>query len=414
MGNIKSVKYVGDIQTYDLEVDHPDHQFYLSNGMLTSNSHAILYSMVGYKTAHLKAHFPIEFLLANLMAEVKSNSPDAKANIEKIKNELKNNKIKIMPPDINSSQLTYTISNDKLITGLDALKFVGDDAIKDIIDKRPFNNFFDFMVRVDSKKVRANAIQALAAAGSMDSFGISRKLIFLYCSDYRKKLQVWLKKHDPNKEEFVYPWPNEPDWKLSEYYALERFYLNESFICKSSDAYGSFFKDEHKKAKDIKSSKDKTRLSPIKGIVRDFYEFKVKKETSKYYGQPMIKAVIEDMDGEQFSCTIFPDKWALVQKRLKEINNKAVWDAGLAISIGGTTNNYEDNMGVILEDLFNLSLIPAVPADLKAKKVNLKEAKLKANENITANPENTDGLFEEIEDILYDAGLIDLEEDLEN
>src|ERR1035437_10765044 len=152
MSNIKCVKEIGEFQTYDLEVNHPDHQFYLSNGILTSNSHSTLYSMTSYKTAYLKAHFPIEFLMANLMAEIKSNSPDAKGNIEKIKKELRSHRIKITPPDINKSQLAYSISDgNKLLTGLDALKFVGEDAINEIIEKRPFNSFFDFMARLNSK-----------------------------------------------------------------------------------------------------------------------------------------------------------------------------------------------------------------------------------------------------------------------
>jgi len=180
MGNIKSIKYIGEEQTYDLEVDHSDHQFYLSNGILTSNSHSVLYSMISYQTAYLKAHNPIEFLLANLMFEVNSNAQDSKSNIEKIKKELRDRKVKIIAPSINESQLSYTITEgNKLITGLDALKFVGEEAIKDIIEKRPFKSFYDFMSRVDSKKVRANNIQALAASGSLDIFGISRKLMFL-------------------------------------------------------------------------------------------------------------------------------------------------------------------------------------------------------------------------------------------
>lgn len=412
MGNIKSVKYVGNIQTYDLEVNHPDHQFYLSNGMLTSNSHAVLYSMTGFKTAYLKAHFPIEFLLANLMAEVKSNSPDARSNIEKIKKELRKRKVKILPPDINASQLTYTISDgNKLLTGLDALKLVGDDAIKDIIEKRPFKSFFDFMVRVDSKKVRANSIQALAATGAMDSFKIPRKVIYLYCSDYRKKLQVWLKKHDPSKEEFVYPWPSEPDWKLSELYALEQWYMGESFTCKPADAYGNFFKDKHVTVYEIKKSQDKTRLNPIKAIVRDFFEFKVKKETSKYYGQSMIKAMIEDKNGDQCSCTIFPDRWKQVQERIKYVNSKAEFDTGIALSFSGNVNTYEDDVGVILDNLYDVSTIPALPGDLKAKKINLKEAKAKSKENDPTEPIVEKTLFEEIQDTLYDEGLIDLDED---
>ena len=415
IGNIESVKYVGDYQTYDLEVDHSDHQFYLSNGMLTSNSHAVLYSMTGYKTAHLKAHYPVEFLLANLMAEVKSNAPDAKNNIDKIKKELKNHKVEILPPDINSSQLTYTIfDGNKLITGLDAIKFVGDDAIKDIIEKRPFKSFFDFMVRVDSKKVRANSIQALAACGALDSFNIPKKLIYLYCSDFRKKLQVWLKKHDPNTEEFVYPWPKESDWTVSELYALEQYYLGESFNYKPVNAYGNFFKDNHSTVKEIKKAKDKTKISPVKGIIKDFFEFKVKKESSKYYQKPMIKAVIEDKNGLQCSCTIFPDRWEDVKTRIKQINSKASFDVGLALSFAGNTNIYEDDVGIILDNLFDIALKPALPADLKAKKVNLKEAKLKNKEPNTENLNDSKRLFEEIEDLLYDEGLIDLDEDPEN
>jgi DNA polymerase III subunit alpha len=380
-------------------------------------SHAVLYSMTGYKTAFLKAHFPIEFLLANLMAEVKSNTPDAKGNIDKIKKELKNHKVKIIPPDVNTSKLTYTISEgNKLLTGLDALKFVGEDAINDIIEKRPFKSFFDFMARVDSKKVRANSIQALAAAGAMDSFKISRKLIYLYCSDYRKKLQVWLKKHDSKVEEFVYPWPVELEWKLSELYALEQFYLGESFACKPSEAYGKFFKDNHMSVYEIKKAKEKTRLAPIKVIVRDFFEFKVKKETSKYYGQAMLKAVIEDRNGQQCSCTIFPDRWKAAKERMKLINSKAEFDAGIALSFVGNTNSYEDDMGIILEDLIDISIIPALPADLKAKKINLKEAKSKTVKEPSTDPladksSEKGDLFERLEDMLYDEGLIDLDDE---
>src|SRR5690606_21997503 len=163
-------------------------------------------------TAYLKTHYSIEFLLANLMAEVNSNTPDAKINIDRIKTELKNLNVKILPPDINKSELTYTIIDGKtLLTGLDTLKFVGDDAIKDIIAKRPFKSFYDFMSRIDSKATRANAIQALAAAGCLDSFNIPRKLMFLYYSDYRKKFQVWSKKHNIETEEFSYPWTDEKE-----------------------------------------------------------------------------------------------------------------------------------------------------------------------------------------------------------
>jgi DNA polymerase-3 subunit alpha len=374
-------------------------------------SHAVLYSMTGFKTAFLKAHYPIEFLLANLMAEVNSNSPDSKDNIEKIKKEMRARKVKLLPPNINTSQLTYTISDgNKLLTGLDALKFVGEDAIKDIIEKRPFKNFLDFMSRVDSKKVRANSIQALVAAGAMDSFNVPRKSLFLYVSDYRKKLQVWMKKHDPLTEEFIYPWPKEEDWKKSEMYALEHFYLGESFVCKPSEAYGNFFDNDHKTINDVKIAKDKTRMAPLKAIIRSFFEFRVKKESSKLYGQFMIKAVIEDKNSEQCILTIFPERWQMIKDRITILNSKAEFEPGIAISFSGSTNNYEDDIGIIFDNLFDIAMPPALPPDLKAKKINLKETKAKLVEEAKKNNE-IKNLFEQIEGEMYDEGLIDLDEE---
>ena len=369
-------------------------------------SHSTVYSLISYQTAYLKAHFPIEFLLANLVAEVNSNAQDAKSNIDKIKKELREHKVKIIPPDINKSQLTYTLEGNQLLTGLDALKFVGDDAIHDILEKRPFGSFFDFMHRVDSHKVRANTIQALAASGCLDCFKLPRKTIQLYCSDYRKKLQVWIKKHNPLTETFTYPFPVEGEWNLSELYALENFYLGEAFICKPARAYGNFFDSDHHTIYNVRKEKDKTKLNSIKVIVKDFFEFKVKKETSKYYGQSMIKAIVEDKNGEQCSCTIFPDRWKDVQDRIKLIHSKAIFEPGLAIHFAGSTNNYEDNIGIILDNLYNIALVPAIPADLKAKKINLKESKSKNKEVKTEI-----SLLQQVEDNLYDEGLIDLDEE---
>ena len=373
-----------------------------------NSSHAIVYSMVSYQTAYLKAHFPVEFLLANLMSETKSNAPNAKANITKFKKELRRHKVVIHSPDINRSQLAYTLQDsNNLITGLDAIKFVGDDAIKDIIAKRPFNDFFDFMVRVSSKSVRANSIQALAAAGALDSFGIVRKHMFLYCSDFRKKLQIWLKTHDPNIDQFIYPFPKEPNWLVQEQYALEQHYLGEAFICKPAIAYKQFFDgNPTTSVQQIKRSKHKTNISSVKVLVKDFFEFRIKKE-GKFFGQAMVKAVLEDKNGDQCCCTIFPEQWKEVQKRVGQIHKKAIFDVGVALHFSGSANLYEEDTGIILNQLFNVGMPPDVPADLKAKKINLKKAK---SENAEKSKEPQQ-ILDQIEDNLYEEGLIDLDDE---
>lgn len=376
-----------------------------------NKSHAVLYSIVSYYTAYLKAHFPIEFLLANLMAEINSNAPDAESNIEKIKQELRKNKVKILPPSINSSELTYKIySDNKLLTGLDALKFVGEDAIHDILSKRPFHSFFDFMHRVDTSKVRANTIQALAASGCLDEFKIPRKLIYLYCSDYRKKLQTWLKRHDPSKEEFAYPWPQEGSWSIEETYALEKYYLGESFICGNKHAYGEFFKQkDFVPMSMIKKADDKTNVESVRAVVRDVFEFKVKKDTSKYYGKPMIKAVIEDAVGERCSMTVFPDAWEQLKEKMKyNCGPKFKLEEGVGIHFCGTVNIYEDEIGIILKDAFGFAGQPKLPADLKHKKVNLKTSKKDSEKDKGAESQDLEDLVDDIETELYDEGLIDI------
>jgi hypothetical protein len=179
--------------------------------------------------------------------------------------------------------------------------------------------------------------------------------------------------------------------------------MGESFICKPHIAYNDFFKDDHFTFSQIKKMKDKANVSSIKCIVKDFFEFKVKKETSKYYGQTMIKATLEDKSGEQCSCTIFPDRWKLLQERIAQINSKSSFSEGLAVHFSANVNIYEDNVGIVFDKLFNLSMAPKLPEDLKAKKISLKEAKNNLDIQITNN------LIEQIEDILYDEGLIDLD-----
>jgi DNA polymerase-3 subunit alpha len=376
-----------------------------------NKSHAVLYSMVSYQTAYLKAHYPVEFLLANLMAEIKSNAPDAKNNIDKIKKEIRQQKVKIIKPDINKSALRYNLEEtDKLVTGLDALKFVSDDAINDIISKRPFRNFQDFMARVDSRKVRANTIQALTASGCLDSFNISRKNIFLYCSDYRKKLKVWLKKHDSETQEFNYPWKDDSEWSMPELFALEKKYVGEAFICGKSKAYGDFFKVPHVTLDKIKKEDDKNQIKELRVEVKDMFEFKIKKADSRYYGQSMIKAVVEDINGKQSSMTIFPRGWTEIQERIKSVTKgKFKFEIGCALYFSGTVNVYEDDVGIILEQLYDFKPPPQPPLDLKAKKVTMKSVRKKKGE--IEEEETEDEIFEEIEDEMINEGLFDIEEE---
>lgn len=251
-----------------------------------NRSHATLYSMISFHTAYLKANYPLEFLVANLMSEVRSNAKSAKDNILKIKTEIRSKKVKIVPPDLNNSSLSWKIVNDHtLMTGLDSLKYMGKDSIPELIEKRPFVSFQDLIHRTDSRKVRSPSIQAMAASGSLDSFDMDRKLMFHYASDYRAKLRNhvqrferqmikewaaangYLKGEDENGvywfdangryepppldpdddkvkyhiSQFNYPFPKEEPWSIQETFALEDFYMGEGISGTTFDRYPKFF-----------------------------------------------------------------------------------------------------------------------------------------------------------------------------
>jgi DNA polymerase III subunit alpha len=372
-----------------------------------NKSHAITYSMISYHTAYLKAHFPVEFLLANLMIELGSSAADAEDNVNKIKSEIRKLGINILPPDLNKSDLIYKIIDNKnILSGLNAIKFAGDDAIKDIIEKRPFKDFNDFLSRVDTRKVSSKTIQALAASGCLDFFGISRKLIYLYCADYRKKIQVWNKKHSLDNEQFIYQWPETKNWSMPELYALERLFLNETFICGKKDAYikqdkTKFFDEPESTIKKVKQKDNNEMVPQVKAEIKTIFEFKVKKASSKYLGEPMIKCDIEDEFGEAITLTIFPDKLKEIKEFMKKkVGSKYTLEPGLAIHFSAKVNLYEDNLGLVMHGMYFAMPAPSVPSDLVARKISMKATK-------SSKPETNDTISS-IEDQLFEQGLIDL------
>jgi len=171
MAKITAFEEIGEQETYDLEVEHEDHQFYLSNGILTSNSHAVSYSIISYQCAWLYNYYPSEWLAAYL-----DSQPDTKK--EKAVNIVKAAGYTVQGVDINKSGNVWEISDDgkTLIQPLSAIKGVGDAAIKEILDHRPFAKIEDllFHPRVSYSKLNKKNIDALCRSDSLASLIDSR------------------------------------------------------------------------------------------------------------------------------------------------------------------------------------------------------------------------------------------------
>ncbi len=130
-----------------------------------NKSHSAAYAYVSYQTAYLKAHYPVEFMAANLSKEDK---PDKMVLLLK---ECRNMGIKVLPPDINLSEEGFSVQEGSIRFGLGAIKGMGDAAAGEIIGARqqgPFKDLEDFLARIDTRKINKRVLEALVKSGALD------------------------------------------------------------------------------------------------------------------------------------------------------------------------------------------------------------------------------------------------------
>ena len=139
-----------------------------------NKSHSASYALIAYQTAWLKTHYPAAF-----MAAVLSSDMDNTDKVVHFIEDCQALKINIAPPNINQSEYTFkVIDNKQLIYGLGAIKGAGEAAILAMIDERnqngEFKDLFDFCCRVDLRKINRRVLDALIKAGAFDSIAPHR------------------------------------------------------------------------------------------------------------------------------------------------------------------------------------------------------------------------------------------------
>ncbi|MDD4609091.1 MAG: DNA polymerase III subunit alpha [Bacteroidaceae bacterium] len=134
-----------------------------------NKSHATCYSWIAYQTAYLKANYPSQYMAA-VMSRNLSNIDE----ITKLMGECKSMGIKVLPPDVNESNLKFTVNKAGDIRfGMVAVKGVGENAVQSIIEERkngPYQSIFNFVERVNLSACNRKNIENLALSGGFDSF----------------------------------------------------------------------------------------------------------------------------------------------------------------------------------------------------------------------------------------------------
>tara|TARA_R110000868_G_scaffold237132_4_gene491475 strand:- start:240049 stop:243660 length:3612 start_codon:yes stop_codon:yes gene_type:complete len=142
-----------------------------------NKSHAAAYAVVSYQTAWLKANHPVEFMAGVMNCDIHLTDK-LTIYFQEVKKGLK---LPYIPPCVNRSDATFKVVDGALVYALGALKNVGVEAMKMIVEGRagkPFTNLFDVARRVELKKVGKRPLEMLARAGAFDELDRNRRRVF--------------------------------------------------------------------------------------------------------------------------------------------------------------------------------------------------------------------------------------------
>ncbi|MBE6673699.1 MAG: DNA polymerase III subunit alpha [Ruminococcaceae bacterium] len=142
-----------------------------------NKSHAAAYAFISYRTAYLKANYPNEYY-ASLITSVLGSTEKMTDYID----ECGKVGIRVLPPDINFSDVTFSVENNNIRFGLLALKNVGRSFITSIVEERiqngRYESFDDFVYRLKDTDINKRQVEALIKAGAFDSLGKYRSQLY--------------------------------------------------------------------------------------------------------------------------------------------------------------------------------------------------------------------------------------------
>ncbi len=142
-----------------------------------NKSHSVAYALVAYQTAWLKVHYPRHFLAALMSSEM-----DRTEAVVKFISEAKSMGIDVLPPDVNESNMFFTVVGNNIRFGLGAVKGVGESAVESVLLARQkigrFSSLLQFCEEVDLRACNKKVLEALIKSGSFDFIGVSRRALF--------------------------------------------------------------------------------------------------------------------------------------------------------------------------------------------------------------------------------------------
>ncbi|ACA20269.1 DNA polymerase III, alpha subunit [Methylobacterium sp. 4-46] len=141
-----------------------------------NKSHAAAYALITYQTAYLKANYPVEFLAASMSQDL-----DDTDKLAELRQDAQRLAIKVEPPSVNRSGVTFEVHDGTIRYALAAIKGVGRAAVEAIVQARgdrPFRDLGDFARRLNPRLVNKRTLESLVGAGALDEIEPDRARAF--------------------------------------------------------------------------------------------------------------------------------------------------------------------------------------------------------------------------------------------
>lgn len=289
-----------------------------------NKAHAAGYAVIGYWTAYLKAHFPIEFMAARLSAVM-----DAPDKLTVALEEAKHLKIKLLPPDVNYSFAEFRPEGkDAIRFGLNGIKNLGSNVVAEIIQSRAdegeFKSLDEFVHRI--KSLNSRGLESLVKVNALHSFGNIGGLLIIYSdvlsarnkmNQAKKKDQIdifaMLNTGDENTQKIdmkVTPVPNVDNVDSSQRLQWEKELLGIYFTAHPIAAILEKYPDKNFVLLGQNEISEGSSVTGI-GVIQ-----RIKNITTKN-GDPMAFLTLEDILGS-YEGVVFPTDYKTIGEKLAE------------------------------------------------------------------------------------------------
>lgn len=317
-----------------------------------NKSHSAAYSLIAYQTAYLKANYPTEFMAALLTSEM-GNTDKVVQYIE----ECKQMGSAVLPPDVNKSFTDFSIDDNNIRFGLNAIKNVGRNAVDNIVQVRKergeFTSLYDFTEHLDTRIVNRKVLESLIKSGSMDSFGLNRSQLFemidaaLQAADEFQKdrdrgqssfFDV-LENQDTFKKELQKP-PNIPEWPEHDLLRQEKEMIGFYITGHPLGAFAKVIERYANCSVDKLGERSEGDEVKVGGII-----LSAKHTVTKRNNERMAILTVEDLTGN-VDALVFPRAYESCRQFL---------DVDTPIFIQGKANLKDDQPKIIVEQIYPLA-----------------------------------------------------------